>query len=211
MENGLKSLKNCKTFAILGGTFDPIHYGHLTTGEEILKKTDAEKVIFLPVGDPPHKTERTVTEGKYRGAMTRLAIKNHQGFVFSSVEMDRKGKTYTIDTVRQLRAELGEDKKFYFVMGADAMMLIDTWKESQELLKICSFIAVTRPGYDTAEFEKFVSELKKRQECDIKVLEIPAVDISSSRIRQYVSQGKSIKGFVPAEVEEYIKENGLYK
>jgi nicotinate-nucleotide adenylyltransferase len=125
--------------------------------------------------------------------------------------MERVGKTYTIDTIKQLREVLGEDKKFYFVMGADAMLLIDTWKNSSELLKICSFIAVTRPGYDTREFISFVDDLKKRQECDIKIMEIPAVDISSSEIRECVSKGESIKGFVPEKVEKYIIENGLYK
>ena len=211
MESGLKSLKNCRSFAILGGTFDPVHYGHLTTGEEILKRGDVEKVIFIPSGDPPHKNDRVVTESIHRGEMTRLAIEGYENFVYSSLEMERVGKTYTIDTIKQLREVLGEDKKFYFVMGADAMLLIDTWKNSSELLKICSFIAVTRPGYDTREFISFVDDLKKRQECDIKIMEIPAVDISSSEIRECVSKGESIKGFVPEKVEKYIIENGLYK
>jgi len=211
LESGLKSLKECTCFAILGGTFDPIHYGHITTGEEILKKTEVEKVIFIPSGQPPHKGDRVVTESRHRGAMTELAVKGRKNFVYSSVEIDRRGKTYTIDTIKQLRKELGDDKKFYFVMGADAMLLIDTWKNSSELLRICSFIAVTRPGYDTREFISFVEDLKKRQECDIKIMEIPAVDISSSEIRERISKGKSISDLVPKNVEKYIADNGLYR
>jgi len=211
LESGIKSLKNCNCFAILGGTFDPIHYGHITTAEEILEKTEVEKVIFIPSGDPPHKRDKAVTESRHRGEMTRIAVKGHKNFVYSSIEIDRRGKTYTIDTIRQLRKELGEDKKFYFVMGADAMLLIDTWKNSKELLKICSFIAVTRPGYDTQMFENFVDDLKKREECDIRVMEIPAVDISSSEIRERIARGKSISDLVPKNVEKYISDNGLYK
>ncbi len=211
MECGIECLKGCKKFAVLGGTFDPIHYGHIMAGKAVMDNTDVEKVLFLPSGDPPHKQGKNITKGAMRGKMTCLALEGYDDFVYSSMEIERTGRTYTIDTVKELKEKIGKDSEFYFVTGADAILLIETWKNYKELLGLCNFIAVTRPGYDNKSFKGFVSKLKKEYGCAIETIEIPEVDISSSEIRQKVEDGINISGLVPEKVEEYIIENGLYK
>jgi nicotinate (nicotinamide) nucleotide adenylyltransferase len=211
LKDEIKSLKVINKFAILGGTFDPIHFGHISVAEAVLDKTDVEKVLFIPSGKPPHKELECVSNSDIRLDMTRLAIEGHENMEVSSIEIDRGGMTYTVDTVLQLKSLLGNDAKFKFITGADAIHDIKTWKDYKLLLKICSFIAVTRPGYNKNTEAMEIEKMEKKFGCDIEFIEIPPVDISSSQIRQNISNGISVEGMVPDKVAEYIFKKGLYK
>lgn len=211
MFTDLGSLKGIKKFAVLGGTFDPIHNGHISVAREVLNKTDVEKVLFIPTGLPPHKDLYGVTDSYIRLEMTRLGVYDEKEMVVSSIEIDRKGMTYTVDTISQLRNELGEDVEFKFITGADAMHYISSWKDYKRLLKICSFIAVTRPGYKKNDLINDINKMEHSVDCNIEFIEIKPVDISSSMVREYVKVGKNISGLVPEKVAEYIEINGLYK
>lgn len=211
MDSQLEKLKGCKSFAILGGTFDPVHTGHIEIAKSVLKQTGAEKILFIPSGNPPHKDEKTVTDKFHRLKMLNMAVEGQKDFVVSTIEIDREGKTYTIDTIRELREIFGDDVKFFFIMGADALHYIYMWKDFEELLKICSFAAVTRPGYRTAELEKDVDILTNKYGGDIHIIEIPPVNVSSSEIRDNIKSDVSIKDMVNSNVYDYIVKNRLYK
>lgn len=204
--------KGYRAIGLMGGTFDPIHMGHLVTAEEVRVEYGLDHVIFVPSGHPPHKISREVTDPEHRFLMTMLATITNPYFTVSRVEIDRApGKpTYTIDTVRYFRNYFGEETKLYFITGADAILEIFTWKDYKELLSICSFIAVTRPGYCLSKLEEMFSEACPELMKNIHVLEIPAVQISSTLIRKRVAEGKTIKYLTPESVTEYIHKNGLY-
>lgn len=211
MKDKIENLRGIKRFAILGGTFDPIHFGHISVAEAVLNRTNVEKVIFIPSGKPPHKEHEGVTDGGVRLEMTRLAVENYEDMEVSSIEIDRDGMTYTVDTVAQLKEMLGSEVEFKFVTGADAIHYITTWKDYKHLLHMCSFIAVTRPGYNKDAMVREIEQMEDYFRCDIEFIEIPPVNISSSQIRQNISSGISIQGMVPKKVVEYIFEKGLYK
>lgn len=211
MDYCIEELKKCKSFAILGGTFDPIHSGHIKTAKSILALTDVEKILFIPLGNPPHKNENNVSSALHRLNMLRLAVEGEKDFLISTMEIDRSGKTYTIDTIKELRKLLGKEKKFFFIIGTDELLLINTWRNYEELLKICSFIAVTRPGYKDTLLEKDVNFLTQKYSADIHIVEIPPVNVSSSEIRENIKNGISTKDFVNEKVLKYIKKNNLYK
>ncbi|MDD3570738.1 MAG: nicotinate-nucleotide adenylyltransferase [Lachnospiraceae bacterium] len=211
MKDDIKILKGIKKFAILGGTFDPIHFGHISVSEAVLNQTNVEKVLLIPCGKPPHKDNEDVLDGHTRLEMARLAVEGHKNMMVSSLEIDRGGTTYTVDTVSQLKDLLGDEVEFKFVTGADAIHYIKTWKDYKHLLRICSFIAVTRPGYNKNALANEIQQMEDDFKCDIEFIEIPPVDVSSSEIRKNISNGLSINGMVPHKVEEYILKNGLYK
>lgn len=211
LKNDIKILKGIKKFAILGGTFDPIHFGHISVAEAVLNQTNVEKVLLIPCGNPPHKEIEGVLDGCTRLEMARLAVEGHKDMVVSSIEIDRSGTTYTVDTVAQLKDLLGDEVEFKFITGADAIHYIKTWKDYKHLLRMCSFIAVTRPGYNKNALANEIQQMEEDFKCDIEFIEIPPVDVSSSQIRENISNGLSINGMVPHKVEEYILRNGLYK
>ena len=211
MDGGLYDLKGIKSFAILGGTFDPIHNGHISVAKEILKKTDVERILLIPAGIPPHKKAEEVTGAKIRLEMLSVAVENEENMVISSIEIDRKGLTYTVDTIAQLKEELGDEVNFKFVLGADALDYISSWKDYKRVLKMCSFIAVARPGYDKSALINRINNMENSMDCNIEFVSVVPVDISSSQIREWVRDGKNIDDFVPFEVAKYIKTNKLYK
>ncbi|MCJ7855570.1 nicotinate-nucleotide adenylyltransferase [Lachnospiraceae bacterium NSJ-143] len=211
MDSQLEKLIGCKSFAILGGTFDPVHVGHIEIAKSVIKKTGAEKILFLPSGNPPHKNSEAVTDSFHRLNMLKMAVEGEKDFVVSSIEIDREGKTYTIDTVKELRGIFGNSVKFFFIMGADALHYIYMWKNFEELLKICSFAAVTRPGYMTSELKKDVDILTDKYGGDIHIIDIPPVDVSSSKIRDNIENGLAINGMVDSRVMDYIEKYGLYR
>ena len=204
-------MDNRKCIAIMGGTFDPIHYGHLVTAQAVRESLQVEKILFMPTGNPPHKSEKKVTSGEKRYFMTVLATITNPAFEVSRIEIDREGYTYTIDTIKELKKSLCEDTKIYFITGADAIHKILTWKEPEKLLRLCEFVAVTRPGYNKEQLFEQVEELKTKFEGKIHFLEVPSLDISSSDIRKRVSENRSIKYMLPEEVENYIYKFGLYR
>ena len=199
-----------KRIAIMGGTFDPIHMGHLVTAEAVRHEFDIDEVIFVPTGNPPHKDNVNVTSAEHRYLMTALATAGNVQFQVSRIEIDRIGTTYTIDTIKELKETYGKDSKLYFITGADAVQQILTWKNSEELLTLCTFVAVTRPGYDKSELMDKVEELRRQYGSAIQFLEVPALSISSSDIRNRVKENRPIKYLVVGAVETYIQKHRLY-
>ena len=211
MDSGLKELIGCKKFAILGGTFDPVHLGHIETAKAIINKMGMEKILLLPSGNPPHKDSDSVTDSIHRLNMLKIAVENDSRLVISTMEIDRGGKTYTVDTIAELRKVFGNDVELFFIMGADAIHYIRTWKSFDRLLKMCSFIAVTRPHYNNRQLKEDADNLIKNYSCRIEIVEIPAIDVSSSEIRFRIKNGMSVENMVSDGVIEYINKNGLYK
>lgn len=210
MKNEALSIKNCKRIAIMGGTFDPIHYGHLVTAEAVRQEMNVERVLFIPTGYPPHKEGKKVTNDEHRYLMTVLATVNNAFFDVSRIEIDRPGITYTIDTIKELRKICRKDAEIFFITGADAVNQILTWKNPEELLSLCSFVAVTRPEYNKDKFIKNIAVIENKFKSNVHILEVPALAISSTDIRNRVIANKTIKYLLPEEVEKYIFKFGLY-
>ncbi len=209
-ENEQKNeLKEYKKIAIMGGTFDPIHYGHLVTGEAVCHAFSLDKVLFMPTGKPAHKEEFSKNFHRYH--MTELAIQDNENFKLSTIELDRAGTTYTIDTILELKGMCCEGAEIYFIMGADSLHQLFSWKEAKRLIEICSFIVVTRPQYDRKQLDLEINRLKNEYQANIHTLEIPALDISSSDIRQKIKKGEPIRYLLPKKVEQYIHTFELYK
>ncbi len=203
-----------KRIGVIGGTFDPIHFGHLFAAEEARHCFNLEEVVFVPTGNPPHKEAGPDLSAEDRYLMTEMATADNPSFRVSRIETDREGLSYTLDTMRALRAEYGKNTVMYFITGADAILEIMTWKEPEQILEECSIIAATRPGYDLARLEKALPPAeRKRRETDprVFVLEIPPLAISSTDIRQRVAEGRPIRYLVPESVVQFIVKNGFYK
>lgn len=194
----------------MGGTFDPIHYGHLVTAEAVMHEYQIDQVLFIPSGQPPHKTEGQVTPADHRYLMTLLATETNPRFFSSRIELDRKGYTYTIDTIRELK-EMYPGSEIYFITGADAFSNILSWKNPELLLSSCHFVAATRPGYSRAKAAPQIEALMDRHADTLHYLEVPALSISSSEIRARVKEGRPIKYLLPETVENYIYKHGLYQ
>lgn len=197
-------------YAIMGGTFDPIHIGHLAVAEEVKQKLNCDRMIFIPSGNPPHK-KRVLTDAMHRYIMTVMAVNSNPHFEVSDIEVERQGYTYTLDTVKQLQKIYGDNVELVFITGADAILEVETWYKADELLKLCSFVAVTRPGYDKTKLEQKLQSLQSKYGSVIYSIDVPGLNISSTDIRQRVNGGNSIKYLVPETVEQYILKNGLYK
>jgi len=192
----------------MGGTFDPVHYGHLIIAEESRRVFQLDRVIFVPAGIPPHKKPYEVTAAEHRYAMTIIATASNPNFTCSRMEVDRPGPSYSIDTIREVRAANPAGTRIYFITGADAIAEILTWHKHRELTSLCKFIAATRPGFDLEELKH---RLPQEYLDQIVFLEVPGVHISSTELRQRVAQGHSIKYMVPEQVETYIEKHGLYR
>ncbi|MBA7561577.1 putative nicotinate-nucleotide adenylyltransferase [subsurface metagenome] len=188
----------------MGGVFDPIHYGHLFTAEEARVEFKLDKIIFVPCRKPAHKRENNISDSEHRYLMTDLATSNNQFFKVSKVELNRPGPSYSIDTVKEFLRKYNHGVEIFFITGADAFLEIDSWYKSEELVQLCQFVAVTRPGYD-------LNKLNQKFKKIIKIMEIPALSISSTDIRRRVREEKSIKYLLPHEVEKYIYKKGLYR
>ncbi|MDI3534209.1 MAG: nicotinate-nucleotide adenylyltransferase [Thermosediminibacterales bacterium] len=196
---------------IMGGTFDPIHYGHLVTAEGVRAEFNLDYVMFVPAGNPPHKKRYKITDPQHRYLMTVLATVTNPFFEVSRIEIERQGFSYTVDTIKELEKRFPTDTELYFITGADAVLEILTWKEVDRLLAMCKFVAATRPGYEIPELNKKIAEIEKTYSQKIFLVEVPAMAISSTDIRRRVSEGRPIKYLLPESVEYYILKNNLYK
>ena len=197
-----------RRIGIMGGTFDPIHYGHLRAADEAHAAFGLSEVLFVPTGQPPHKPNQRITPAEDRYVMTVLATSECPYFSVSRIEIDRTGRSYTIDTLHELRS-LSEysDSEFYFITGLDAVMDIMTWKDPQLLVSMCKFVAVSRYGFTHKRLEELPQDLREA----IIPLEIPLLAISSTQLRERVKRDFSIRFLVPPAVESYIKKKSLYK
>ncbi len=189
---------------VMGGTFDPVHHGHLVAASEVQSWFDLDEVIFVPTGDPWQKTDRIVSPAEHRYLMTVIATAANPRFNVSRVDIDRDGPTYTIDTLRDLRAALG-DAELYFITGADALANIFTWRDVEELFDLANFVGVTRPGY-----EMDAETLTKIPANRVTLVEIPALAISSTDCRLRKQRGEPVWYLVPDGVVQYIAKHDLY-
>ena len=195
---------------ILGGTFDPVHIGHLVLAEEALSKLKLDQIWFIPTGKPWLKESLEITDGFNRLEMVKIATKSNPRFVASSIEIDRSGPTYTIDTLRYLKDKLGTETSIYFILGLDTLANFHRWNQPEEILDLCEFVVSNRPGFGNT---KILDEQLERFESIGSIttlLNIPMLDISGTNLREMIRQGLSIKYRVPDGVEEYIYFNGLY-
>lgn len=196
--------------AVIGGTFDPVHYGHLIAAEHSRVEIGIDRVIFIPAGIPPHKDTTEISEWEHRYRMLKLAIADNPAFELSSLEVKRPGFSYTVDTVRHLQS-VYPDSIIYFIMGADALLTIDTWKDYLQLAVSCRFIVVTRPNFIIRPSHPVLATLPEKWWEDMRQVQIPALDISSTDIRHRVADGRTIKYLLPERVEQYICQNNLYR
>lgn len=195
---------------IMGGTFDPVHFGHLRAAEEVLQGFGLERVIFVPSGRPPHKPVLEVTPPEHRYLMTLLATADNPRFTVSRVEIDRAGPSYTLDTLKELHKSHSPETAFYFITGLDAILEISTWSKYQELFDLTDFVAVTRPGYSVQVLSDLERTLGSARFQKIHPFPVTLLAIASSDIRKRVREGKSIRYLVPDSVDKYIRKEGLY-
>ncbi|AJQ27116.1 nicotinate-nucleotide adenylyltransferase [Pelosinus fermentans] len=199
-----------RKIGIMGGTFDPIHTGHLATAEAVRVEYDLERVLFIPAANPPHKQHFRVTKPLHRYIMTVMATYSNPHFHVSPIEIERPGLSYAIDTVLELIKQYGDNTEFYFIVGSDTVQELASWKDIDRLLEICHFIAANRPG-SAYTLEDIIKPFGEKGFKRIHSLPTPELEISSTDVREKVRQGRSIKYFVPESVEIYICKENLYK
>jgi len=185
---------------VMGGTFDPIHFGHLVAANEAASAFKLEKVLFVPTGDPWQKHETTPSDQRFE--MTKRAIANNKLFEISNIDVKRPGPTYTVDTLRDVHDQ-HPDAELFFITGADSISQIDTWKDSDQIWSLAHFVGVTRPGHSLV--------VPKSPFGNVSLLEIPALAISSTDIRARVKAGKPIEYLLPKKVIKFIRKNHLYQ
>ncbi len=194
---------------VLGGTFDPIHNGHIIVAEETRVRLNLAEVLFVPAGQPWLKEDSSILAAEHRVQMVRLAIANEPCFKLSTMEIDRPGPSYTVDTIAELKAQLGSGDELFFILGWDSLAQLPQWREPSRLIKMCHLVAVPRPGYslpDLNSLEAIIPRLSR----SLILLEKPEVDIDATGIRKRVAQGLSIRHLVPEPVDGYIRQHKLY-
>lgn len=205
----MKYLKKLKKTGIMGGTFNPIHMGHLIIAEKAREQFGLDEVLFLPSGVPYMKDSKEVLPGKIRMEMTGLAIQGNPFFTISGMEVGREGRTYTYETLEALQ-EQNPDTEYYFILGADSLWMIENWKNPERIFAACHILAAGRDEKAVEDMEKQALYLKEKFGADIFLLQTGKIEISSSMIRGLCREGKSIRYLVPEAVYNYIMENGLY-
>jgi nicotinate-nucleotide adenylyltransferase len=195
---------------VLGGTFDPIHSGHLIIAEEARLRLKLAKVLFVPARQQWLKTSRNIAPATHRVGMVKLAIANNPHFEISTVDVDRPGPSYSVETMAILQQRMGAEAKVFFLVGWDSLAELPQWKEPDRLIKLCKLVAVTRPGFSRPDLKVMEASVPGVTQSVIW-LDITPVDISSSDIRERVAKGLSIHGLVPEVVASYIKEHELYQ
>ncbi|MGV0393043.1 nicotinate-nucleotide adenylyltransferase [Corynebacterium riegelii] len=189
----------------MGGTFDPIHHGHLVAASEAAHRFALDEVVFVPTGQPWQKAGRQISPAEDRYLMTVIATASNPRFTVSHVDIDREGPTYTIDTLRDLR-EVYPDAELFFITGADALSSIMSWHDWDKMFELAEFVGVTRPGYELTE-DMLPQDIQER----VHLLDIPAMAISSTDCRERASQGRPVWYLVPDGVVQYIAKHGLYR
>ena len=194
---------------LFGGSFDPIHVGHLNIARQACARLGVDQVVFAPAGQPPHKLDQVLTDPEHRLEMVRLAVAEEACFTISRIDLDRPGPCYSVDTVRLLQEQWGAAVRIHFLIGADSLADLPTWYQPRRLLELCQVVAVGRPGYGVD-----LAALKRRFPGAPPVVlldHVPPIDVSSTEIRRRVAEGRSIEGLVPPAVAGYIEAHGLYR
>ena len=190
--------------AIMGGTFNPIHYGHLISAEQVRDGLGYDKILFIPSARPPHKSQPDMLTAEHRYQMVLLATADNPYFEVSRIELDREGPSYTIQTIRTLRNRYGTSTDLAWIIGADSLIEYKIWKDFDGVLEQCTMIATTRPNYD---MQRVPSEIRNR----VKTYRITGIDISATEIREHIRNNVSIRYLVPDSVVDYISNNKLYR
>lgn len=210
---------------LFGGTFDPIHWGHLRSAEEVSETYGLDRVYFIPASIPPHKRGKTTTPAKDRLQMVRLAVARNPRFTVSTIELKRPGPSYSIDTIREFASQLSKRDSLYFIIGLDAFLEIGTWKDFAEIFTLCNFIVTSRPGSRENDPLKGAGVAVKKLFCHdpikgnyrhqsgnrVYFIELTDIAISASEIRALVRKGQSIRYLLPSLVERFIKRRRLYR
>ena len=214
-----------KGIGLFGGTFDPVHHGHLRAGEEIRQAFSLSWVEFLPARIPPHKTDQALTDVEHRVAMLRLAVEGNPYFRVSEVEATREGVSYLVDTLKAYREHYPPDVSLYFIMGMDSFQEVATWHRYPELFSLSHFVVITRPGYKRPELSEVVSQdvassfapYPGENDClehagghRIHFRETTLLDIAARRLRTWIREERSVRYLIPERVWAYVQENGLY-
>ena len=195
---------------VFGGTFDPIHVGHLIIAQEAAVEVSLDRVLFMPAGQPWLKAGTPVSEARHRLEMTRLAVALNDRFEVSSVEVDRQGPTYTADTLEQLQQGMSASDSLHFILGMDALENLHRWSRPERLFDLCTLVAFSRPGHEHVNLQA-LENVRAGASGSIAVVHGPGIGVSAAEVRRRVSQGLPITHWVPSAVEEYIYENGLYQ
>ncbi|MFW6104564.1 MAG: nicotinate-nucleotide adenylyltransferase [Candidatus Bipolaricaulota bacterium] len=196
-------MSSCSRVGLFGGTFDPIHNAHLDVARQALVQMELDKVILIPSKHPPHKTEEGMTSADIRYKMVRLAVEDRVGLDVSPVEINRKGPSYTVDTLKEMKNLFDE---IMFIVGADNLIKIDTWKNPEELLNMCPFVVAPRGGILKDDFQGSIFQGK-----DIRFLKMSEISLSSTEVRERMKDGQSVDGLVPEKVLNFIVDEGLYR
>ena len=209
----------------MGGTFNPVHLGHLRAAEEVAESLQLQQIIFMPAAKPPHKSAADLVSFDHRWRMLELAVNGNPLFVLSDLEHQRPGKSYSVETLTQLSSQYGGDEELYFVLGLDAFLELPSWKSYRELFKLCHFVAVARPGFAPESldvmlktqvdggyfFDSEVQGYVHPNQYVVYYREITLLDISSSDIRNLLASSRSVRYLLPDKVEHYIRQQGLYR
>lgn len=195
-----------KKIGILGGTFDPIHIGHLVAADQALFHSGLDEIWFMPAPNPPHKSNANITSINHRVEMVKSILKIDSRYRLCTIELERTGKSYTIDTIKEIKARYPEDS-FYFIIGGDMIEYLPKWYGIEQLINLVQFIGLQRPGYDYEHLLKNNPAIYQK----LTILPMPQLDVSSTIIRNKVKSGEEIRYFVPEFVEQYIREHNLYE
>jgi nicotinate-nucleotide adenylyltransferase len=195
---------------LLGGTFDPVHNGHLMIAESVMSEVGLDEVIFIPASQTPLKEDCNILAAEHRVEMVKLAIEGIPYFKLSMIEMERGGHSYTVDTIAELKNITGEDDELIFIMGYDSLASFPRWKDPERMIRDCRLVAVPRPGCAVPDLEALEKEVPGISG-NVIILDGPHIDISATEIREKVSKGLPLSNLVPRPVEEYIKQHRLYQ
>lgn len=199
-----------KKYGIMGGTFNPIHLAHLYIAYEAKEQLNLDKVIFIPAGNPPHKKNNGIIDAEYRYNMVKKAIEGYEDFIISDYEVNKNGYSYTYETLKYLKNKY-YDTEIFFISGGDSLIDIEKWREPEQVLKNCTFVAFNRGVYTKEILSEQKKKLEDKYKCKITLLDVVDIDISSSIIRKRIQDGKRVDFFLSKEVKDYIEENALYK
>lgn len=202
-------MTSLRKIGIMGGTFNPVHKGHLTLAENAYEQFELEMVYFMPSSNPPHKDQKTIISDEHRVNMVQLAIKDNPHFAISMLELQRAGTTYTVDTLDYLTKQ-DSDTTYYFILGADSLFQIETWQESDRIFKMAQIVVATRYHISEEKIIEQIKHLENTYHANIDILKGRSIDVSSKQIRESILENLSIKDYVPDEVEEYIHKHRLY-
>ncbi len=194
---------------LFGGTFDPVHYGHLLLAEQCREQCALDEVWFLPSGSPPHKQDARITDGKHRTEMLKLATAGHPAFVVNDLELHRSGPTFTVETLRDMRERYPE-RELFFLIGADSLHDLPTWRAPAEILNLATLVAVNRGDRPLPEVQPLLDRIGEIPATRIQLITMPGIDLTATDLRRRVAAGKSIRFMTPRAVEMYIEQHGLF-